>query len=902
MTRVLAAAAIALCLSVAPRAAAQQPARTPSPPSRGAAPAVQSGRLVVTVLDQTGAVLPTATVTVTGIEDATRKPIDPVTASDQGIAAIAGLAPGRYSVKAEFLGFETNSIKDTRVRLGDNKVNITLALEKLTDSVTVGQDATQAAADPHGSSFGTALTRDQIDSLSDDPDTLQQQLNDLGGPGATIRVDSFEGGQLPPKSQIKSIHVTRDGFAAENHSAGQIFVEIVTQPGVGALRGGLNTRLRNSALNGRNQITQTTQPERSTDAGFNVGGSLIKNRASFSLSMNGTNQFIKPVQNIPGQTALVLDQKQQTNRLSAYGQLDYALTKDQTLRLSYQQFGTDNSNMGIGQYDRPERAYASDNQNYQFRIQEVGPLGRRFFMNTRLSANVQESDSHAAVEAPTIRVSDAFVSGGAQVKGGRTGKTFNFASDVDYIRGIHSMRAGVQMDGGWYRSDSQSNYLGTYTFTSEDDFNAGIPDNYKLTIGDPLIKYFSMQSGVYLQDDIRVRKNLTLSPGVRWEAQTHLKDNNAFGPRFGVTWAPTKSGHTTLRASAGIFYDWLVPDTFEQTIRGDGFHQQTVNISRAQGSLPYPNPGTLAAQPGERYLLSPDLHFQHYRRLSTGIDQVVSPKLRVSTSYSYVLGDNLWRGDNLNLLVNGARPDASFSNIVQVVNDAGSHQHQLTTNFQFNLAGNASQPNPFNQSGPRFSWKRLAVNGTYTLGSFRNDADNRFWVPPTGDLNLEWGPAPGDVRHRVNMGISSQQVKNFNANFNVNVASGSPYNITTGVDDNGDGAYTDRPDGVSRNSARTRGQFTLNAGLVYTFVFGHQTIGNVQGIGIQTGPGGAPPVVTTFNGAPPRYRLQLIAQIQNVTNHPNYAGFSGVQTSPYFQQPTTVINPRKIDIGIGINF
>ena len=92
---------------------------------------------------------------------------------------------------------------------------------------------------------------------------------------------------------------------------------------------------------------------------------------------------------------------------------------------------------------------------------------------------------------------------------------------------------------------------------------------------------------MYLQDDIRVRKNLTLSPGVRYEAQTHLSDYNNVGPRFGVTWSPGKSGKTTLRGSAGIFYDWLSTGIYEQTLRVDGFRQRELNIINP----PYPEPG-----------------------------------------------------------------------------------------------------------------------------------------------------------------------------------------------------------------------------------------------------------------------------------------------------------------------
>ena len=97
-----------------------------------------------------------------------------------------------------------------------------LAISKLEASVTVEQDKQQAAADPHGPSFGTTLTRDQIDALSDDPPTLQQQLQDMAGPGAVIRIDGFEGGALPAKAQIRSIRIARDQFAAEFHSAGGV--------------------------------------------------------------------------------------------------------------------------------------------------------------------------------------------------------------------------------------------------------------------------------------------------------------------------------------------------------------------------------------------------------------------------------------------------------------------------------------------------------------------------------------------------------------------------------------------------------------------------------------------------------------------------------------------------------
>src|SRR5687767_801898 len=92
------------------------------------AQAPRTGRLAVTVADQTGAIIPNATVTLTGQEQATSgvKP-PPGQTSPQGIATFDGLLPGRYQLQAEFEGFETAIIRDLRVRVGDNRQNLTLA-------------------------------------------------------------------------------------------------------------------------------------------------------------------------------------------------------------------------------------------------------------------------------------------------------------------------------------------------------------------------------------------------------------------------------------------------------------------------------------------------------------------------------------------------------------------------------------------------------------------------------------------------------------------------------------------------------------------------------------------------------------------------------------------------------
>ena len=873
--------------------------------------AAQNVRLLVTVVDQTRAVIPDATVTVTALDAVSVRgaaapgsdkaaAIAPVKTSDQGIATVTGLAPGRYAIQAEFPGFETGTLKDVRLRAGDNRHVIVLAIQGLQDSVTVSRDKQEAAADRRDT-FGTALTREQVEALSDDPDEMAQQLQDIAGGNAVIRVDSFEGGRLPPKAQIKSIHITRDAFAAENHNAGALFIDIITQPGIGPLRFGGRYNLRAGALAARNPFTPVKGPERTQNFGTNFGGSLIRNRASFSLSFNGTAAFQTPNLNasLPnGTVSTALNVRTPQDIHSVFGNFDYAVTKDQTLRVSYSQFDMTQLNLGVGAYDLPERGYSRAEHEHTLRLQEAGPLGRRFFTNTRVELSTSDNGSTSTLEAPTVRVTDSFTSGGAQIAGGRHTRTMNLMSDLDYVRGIHSLRSGIQVQGGHYQSDDASNYFGTYTFESLDTFDAGKPRSFVRRIGDPNIDYWNFQGAWYVQDDIRVRRGLTFSPGLRYEIQTHLSDATAFGPRFGVTWAPFKNGRTSLRASAGIFYDWLSSNTYEQTLRIDGYRQQELNISNPcfPTAVIECAPPSGVVPPTNKYLLDPDLQMARNTRVSIGVDQTISPKLRLSTSYAHTSGRRLQRGLNLNPIDGGVRPDPSFANVVEVVDDAGSTQNTLAANVNVSIV--PPSPNPPKQ---RWNPNRVNFGVNYILGHLDNDTTGPFSPPPTGSLAAEWGPANNDVRQRFNAFLTSQQIRNFTANMNLNFGTGTPYTVTTGFDDNGDLIFNDRPAGVGRNTLRAESTLTLNANFNYTFLFGKARVNLPPGIRID-GIGGQFNVQTVQLDPQPRFRMAIVVNAQNLTNHTNYTGYSGTMTSTFFAQPTAAQGMRKIDVGLNFNF
>src|SRR2546428_3991990 len=221
--------------------------------------------------------------------------------------------------------------------------------------------------------------------------------------------------------------------------------------------------LRDGALSGRSPFATAKGPERVQNYGTNFFGSLIKDRSSFSLAVQGSTSFETPILKaaLPsGAKSELLNLRSPRDNFFMFGNFDYAITKDQTLRIGYNQNDSTQHNLGVGGYDLPEHAYTNEEHFHFLRIQEAGPLGRRFFTNTRLSFEWSDSSARSIVEAPTVRVIEAFTSGGAQMAGGRHTRTFNLASDLDYVRSIHSLRAGVQFYGGSHPADHSSHYLG----------------------------------------------------------------------------------------------------------------------------------------------------------------------------------------------------------------------------------------------------------------------------------------------------------------------------------------------------------------------------------------------------------------------------------------------------------
>jgi hypothetical protein len=357
-----------------------------------------------------------------------------------------------------------------------------------------------------------------------------------------------------------------------------------------------------------------------------------------------------------------------------------------------------------------------------------------------------------------------------------------------------------------------------------------------------------------------------------------MDDFTNFSPRVTVSWSPFRAGHTTLRASAGYFTDWLEMAVYEQSLRVDGLQQQELQILQPA----YPDPGFDGEiPPTNRYLLDPERRMTAIRAFTAGTDRSFGQRGRVSIGYSWRRGSNVLSGANLNPPIAGIRPDPQYANIVEARSVGSSSVHSI------NVGAVIMRPD----------WRRTFFSTNYSWNQNESNSAGAFSLPASGgDLSREWGPV--GARHRFAAMLNTDPLPNLSLSVMVSGQSGLPYNVTTGVDRNGDGLFNDRPAGVGRNSASGAVHWTVNGRLTYSIRVGQPRQGSGGGATVIRmgdaggfGPGG---------GA--GFRIDLYASAQNLLNHDNYVGYSGVMTSPFFGQPTNVTGPRKIEAGIRFAF
>lgn len=779
-----------------------------------------TGALRGQVVDEAGGLIVGATVTV---RDANGVEKSAVTDS-QGNYSIGGLRPGKYTVHATAPGFAVYENADFDVAAGRRdplKIVLSVVLER--QEVNVASEA-PVSAEPENNASALVLRGADLDALPDDPDELAAALQALAGPsagpnGGQFYIDGFTGGRLPPKESIREIRINQNPFSAEYDRLGFGRVEILTKPGTDKFRGQGFINFNDESLNSRNPFSSNRPPYQLRQFGGNLSGPVIKKRASFFFDIErreiNDNAVINAVVldlSDPTLPAVPISQGVVTpqRRMTLSPRFDYQLNANNTLVARYTFTRSTLDDQGIGGFSLPERAYDTTSTEQSFQITETAILSPTIVNETRFQFLHNRLNIDGNNTEPTIFVSDAFIGGGSQV-----GLSFNnsnrweLQNNTSWIRGHHSFRAGGRIRSVKVDDFSQNNFGGTYTFTNLDQYRRtlqgiSIPSQLTITGGNPEADVRQFDVGFFLQDDWRVRPNLTLSLGLRYENQSNIDSNINFAPRVAFAWSPGAGGarqpKTVIRGGVGIFYDRVNESLTLQADRFDGgpdsqvqYIVSTFNTNGAALLAQFPTPPSLAqlnalGLPQTVRQLESNLEAPYTMQAAISVERQLPYKFTLATTFISSRTLHMLRTRNINTPLpgtfnplipgSGVRPYGTVNNIFEYESSGTLNQNQLIVSVN----------NRFNPN--------LTLFGSYVLGKASGDTDGAGSLPSnTYDLSSEYGRSSFDVRHRMFLGgaFGAPWMWGIRLSPFIIASTGRPFNITIGRDLNGDAVYTDRP-------------------------------------------------------------------------------------------------------------
>jgi hypothetical protein len=898
-----------------------------------------TGTLRGQVTDPSGAVVPNAQVAVTAPSSPTKS-----AATDRsGLYQVANLPPGKYTVTATAKGFAVFAQSDVQVDPASTaQLNIALEIEVEKQKVDVEENTPQVDVSASNNASSIVLSGKDLEALPDDPDELQEDLQALAGPsagpnGGQMYIDGFTAGQLPPKSSIREIRINQNPFSAEYDKLGYGRIEIFTKPGADKLHGQVSVEGNTSALNSRNPFAHEEPAYDSTIYQGNLGGPINK-KASFFIDFQRRNINEVAIVNSALFNGSVPNPRMRTNIAP---RIDYQLSKNNTLTARYQYYRDTQDNAGVGGFNLPSTGHNNVSGEHTVQISDSQVLGAKAVNETRFQYLRDNSEQTPISTIPSINVLDSFVSGGSSA-GAQTSHIdrYELQNYTSLVAGKHLLKFGGRLRLGHQVSLSGGGFNGAFTFPSLDAYSAGQPNQFSLTASPsgriPQVADTLTDAGLYIQDEWRVRPNLSLNYGVRFETQNHIHDHADWAPRIGLAWgidgSGSKAAKTVLRAGFGLFYDRFGQDLMLNTERLNGITQQQYVLDCTkdqtdcntffQNYPQLPPVSQLQAQTGSTiYQINPELRAPYIVQSAVSLERQVTKGANVTISYLNSRGVHqfLSRVANAPLPGGPGSGPAPGSYIYEYSSEGLFKQNQLITNFTVRAGA------------------RLSLFGFYSLNYANSNASGASSFPSDQyDLSADYGRASFDVRHRLFVGGTIALPYAFRLSPLVIANSGAPYNVTVGQDLSNDSLFNDRPafatgaagaclsptaachyvipsgtyTPIPINYLTGPAHFTLNLRLAKTFGFGPERGGSAarQGEGPGGGPrggdgprggGGGGRGGGGFGGPRPgmgglgpatshRYNLTFSINARNVLNHVNLATPVGTLNSQFFGQSTAL--------------
>jgi hypothetical protein len=979
--------------------------------SSAAAQAPSTGTLRGTVVDPSGATVAGAAVLLSPLDG---KSLDLSTNKD-GAYEATGLAPGTYKVKVVAEGFGQFTAANVAVKAGQvQTLKVTLSLEEQKIEIHVEDSPTQLDVNPQNNAGAIILKDKDLEALSDDPDELQSELQALAGPaagpnGGQIYIDGFTGGQLPPKASIREIRINQNPFSAEYDKLGYGRIEIFTKPGTDKFHGQLFLTGNTAGFNSRNPfevIPDGTQPPGydSTQFSGSIGGPINKKASFFfNFERRDINELsvisatvLDPNFNVINFSDAVANPRVRTNLSPRF---DYQVSNNNTLTARYQYERNRQDNNGIGLFDLASTGYNQLETEQTLQVSDTQILSPRVINETRFQFVRETNDQMPLRTAPTVSVRQAFTDGGnSQGTLHDILDRYEFQNYTSMALGKHFLKFGVRLRANRDSSVQTSDFNGNFSFGSRQDPNCaagatqgscpilsglqayqitqrglangltfrqivargGGASQYSITTGSASAEITYFDAGLYVQDDFHLRPNMTLSYGLRFESQNNLGDPADFAPRLGFAWglgagAKNTAPKLVLRAGFGIFYDRFTYELALQQQRLNGTTQQQFLVTNPAFFLAdTPNPSSLpsGATSPTIYRPNPDLRIPSIIQTGVSVERQLTKNANLTVTYLTSRGVHQFFTENINAPVCSSlpcnasvasRPLGGSDNIYQYQSEGIFKQNQLIVNSSIRLGA------------------KLSFFGYYTLNYANSDtgAGASSFPSSQNNISLDYGRSAFDIRHRVFFGGTVGLPYAFRLSPFLTANSGTPYNITTGQDLNGDSIFNDRPAFASSRSIPSNvvtnrfgsfdlipqpgeslvpinaltgpGRFTLNVRLSKSFGFGQKTERAATAASGPGGPGGTfgrgpggpggrggggfggrgggigGPDVGSINH---RYNLTFSVAARNIFNNVNLATPIGNLSSPLFGQSNGLVSGfgssptanRRIDLQLSFNF
>ncbi len=895
------------------------------------------GTLRGVITDELGAVIVGANVVLTDASGVQKK----TTTNEEGVYNYAGLAPGKYSLQANAPGFAPSEDKQIDVTAGRQAADLTLKVT-IEEKVTIQQE-TPISTEATNNANQTVIAGKDLDALPDDPDELAAALQALAGPsvgpnGGQIFIDGFTGGNLPPKDSIREIRINQNPLAAENDQP-SARIEILTRPGTDKFRGGTSLNFTDESLNSRNPFAINSSkrtPFQIRQYDLNLSGPIVARKASFFVNFGrietDDNELIRATVlddnlNIVDLGTAFLTPKRNTFFSPRF---DYAINTNHTLvaRYNFNRFSFENQ--GVGGFSLPERAFDTVSTNHTLQLTETAIINATTLNETRFQYSFGRNEQIGDSSVPALNVSGAFNTGSSQVgNSGSERRSWELNNFTAKQKGAHAIKFGGRLRHVSVEDTNEGNFGGTWVFTG--GFGLTSIQRYQLTLqlqeqgltpqeiraagggaaafsintGNPFATVSQTDLGVFLQDDWRIRPNITLSYGLRYEIQTNTHSKYDFAPRLAVAWSPgaansARPPKTVIRFGTGFFYNRFSEGSTLTANRNNGVNLLQTNVTEEGGVLPptvaqqqasnvagiysilnqwSPTtvPSVAGIPPTQQIIWRVDPHIQNPTLwgVMTQVERQLPRNITMFAGFYNIRIVHVIRARDVNaplpgsitpLTPNGIRPDPTLGEV-----------------YRFEASGQFNQRQVFVGFNTRLS-RSIQLNANYSLSKTTNDTDGQggqLFPMNSYDTTGEFGRSSFDIRHRFTIfGTVNLPWWKIVLNPFVVANTGPPFNITTGRDLNLDRQANERPSFASanadctlptirctpfgnfnltplpgeqivpRNFGNSPGSFVVNLRLSRSFAFGTIGRGNAAGARPAGGGPGGPTVVAAGPGGP----------------------------------------------------